>query len=280
MSKNSFLPWNFEAFRRFISYGVMQQACAALLAYENEPLFSDESMLSDFSSRLNKRTGVEWEPRRKVSEGVLFNTEGSVFRNKKRVFTSLYTIDPGCFETGKLVITNFGKALGYGFITEPEYYELLISNYEYPHQAYDDNWMAWNNAEKKLRPLLFLLSIMYAIYEKDGVGTLNADEIARFAFNSADNLNYKIIAKEILDNRKVLSKAGLSPRSKELKDKIDRKINDIFGFLCLSHFAYYEADGISLNLMDKHNEEKTNFWEKRIGQNKKEYIHSFITSNL
>ena len=64
---------------------------------------------------------------------------------------------------------------------------------------------------------------MYAIYEKDGVGTLNADEIARFAFNSADNLNYEIIAKEILDNRKDLSKAGLSPRSKELKDKIDRK---------------------------------------------------------
>ena len=121
------LPWNFEAFRRFITYEVLQQAAATLQLYDGEMLFANPALMEEFSRRIDIRTGLEWLPKRQVSEGVIFNVEGNLFRNKARVFTSFYIIDPMCLrENTALKITEFGRALAYGYISREDFYRQIF----------------------------------------------------------------------------------------------------------------------------------------------------------
>ncbi len=270
------LPWNFEAFRRFLAFNIVQQACAALLPFDGLPLFEDQTLMSEFTMRLYQRTGLEWMPKREVSEGVIFNIEGSVFRNKARVFTSLYLVDPDSLEQKtNLSVTDFGKAIGLGYINESQFYKEVISRFEYPHPAYDENWSAWTTADKKLRPFLYLLDLMVKIYQEDLVGSITVDEIARVAFEEPDHSNTKSLAKEILLLR---TKKSLTKR--ERNDQVDRKIGDLLGFLCMSGFTFYDGKKIALNLIDKHKNENTFFWESREGQNSLDNLIDLIESGI
>jgi len=86
------LPWNFEAFRSFISFEVLQQAASVLCLYDKQYFFENNYILEKFEEDLSKRTGVEWLPKRNIDSDILFNTEGNLFRNKARVFSSFYLI--------------------------------------------------------------------------------------------------------------------------------------------------------------------------------------------
>lgn len=270
------LPWNFEAFRRFLAFDVLQQACASLLPYEDQHLFTDESLMLEFTERLYKRTGQEWMPKRTASEGVLFNIEGSVFRNKARVFSSLYLITPECLETKeKLKITEFGKALGLGYVSETQFYELILTRFEYPHPAYEENWSTWIKSKKSLKPFLYVISILIEIHNLDDIGSVSASELAEFAFEVNDNSKAKEIAKKIVESRDKKTKS-----SRERSDQVDRKINDILGFMCISGVCYYDSNNVSLNLLDRHADEKAFFWEKRNGQDRKQYLQQLVKNNL
>ncbi|AZZ37454.1 hypothetical protein CIK05_11840 [Bdellovibrio sp. qaytius] len=211
-------------------------------------------------------------PNRTASEGVMFNIEGSVFRNKARVFTSLYIVDPECLEKKeKLIITEFGRALGLGYVNESQFYEFIITRFEYPHPAYEDNWDAWTEAKKTLKPLLFILDILLELHDLDDEGVITTNELAMFAFSNCDQTKAKEIANSIYKSRK--SKADTT---REKSDQIDRKISDLLGFLCIAGFCYYEANSVCLNLMDRHKEEGTFFWGKRDGQDRKHFFKMLI----
>jgi len=270
------LPWNFEAFRRFLAFDVIQQACATILPFNGSPLFQDQTLMSDFTNRLYQRTGLEWMPKREVSDGVIFNIEGSVFRNKARVFTSLYLVDPDSLDHKEnVIVTEFGKAIGLGHIDETNFYKEVISRFEYPHPAYDENWESWIAAKKKLRPFLYILDIMINLYQKDLEGSINVDEIARVAFENPDHTKAKYFAKEILQMR---TKKSLTKRKSN--DQTDRKIGDILGFLCMSGFAFYDGNRIALNLLDRHKNENTFFWQSRNHQNSLESLIAFVDSGI
>lgn len=253
------LPWNFEAFRRYLTYDVLQQAAAALLAFEGERLFTDRALMNEFTEQLTKRTGLAWLPNRTASEGVLFNVEGSVFRNKARVFTSFYICDPKCILNGtELRMTDFGRALGLGYLSQSQFYREILARYEYPHPAYQDNWDAWSQAKIKLRPFVFILDILAEIYAADKLGELSTTELAAYAHPSPLHASTRGIATTILAARR----RGAAP-VRERTDKVDRKLGDIIGFLCITGAAYYKGNNIRLNLLAVQREEKTHFWEKR-----------------
>ena len=196
------LPWNFEAFRRYLAYDIVQQAAASLLRFDGEHLFSDPALMNEFTELLTKRTGMPWLPNRTASEGVLFNIEGSVFRNKARVFTSLYLCDPQSLTSGTpLAMTQFGRAVGLGYVTQSEFYRELLCRFEYPHPAYQDNWDAWSAAGISLKPFIFILDILANIYAVDRLGEASTGELATYAHSTPYHAKAKEVANAILASR-------------------------------------------------------------------------------
>lgn len=256
----SSLPWNFEAFRRFLAYEVMQKAASVLCLFEGKMILSSFRELEEFQETLHSRTGLEWIPQRNISEDINFNVEGNIFRNKARVFTSFYLIDPGSLEgESPLVITDFCKALGSGFVSKDEFYKLVLSRYGYPHPAYNDNWDAWTAVCLSLKPFVFTLEILSYLHELDKTQSyLGITEFAEFAHPNPIHGKEKEIAKEIISHRK---KGGEIKR--ERSDRVERKIADLYGFLCISGFCFYKNDNIALNLLGVHPEEKAHFYERR-----------------
>lgn len=277
LDTTSKLPWNFEAFRNYLNFENLQQAAASLIQFNGKPLFTDSSLMKEFTDLLVLRTGLPWVPKRTVSEGVIYNIEGSVFRNKARVFTSLYICDPRCLrEDGNLIITDLGLALGLGYLRRIEFYKEIIARYEYPHPAYHENWEAWTRKKSRLKPLVFILDILVKIFELDGQGEVSSAEIAEFAHPQPYHTQTQRIAEQILNarNKKISSKRRRS-------DDIDRKINDLMGFLCISGVTFYRENNIKINLLDKDKEEQAWFWEKRRGAiNKTEEIKNYIREAL
>jgi hypothetical protein len=228
--------------------------------------------MEQFSNRLNLKTGLDWLPNRLVSEGVLYNVEGDVFRNKARVLTSFYLIDPICLESNSpLKITEFGRALALGFISRREFYEEIFRRFEYPHPAYDENWEAWTRAGVRIKPLAFFLKILTELYLLDGQGYISTSELAEHAHPKPFMNLAPEIASSIHEHR-MKDKTIERTRS----DKVDRKINDILAFMSISEFTFYRGSTVCLNLMDIHREEGTLFWESRNGQERLSEIIQFI----
>lgn len=255
------LPWNFEAFRRFLAYDVVQQAAATLCLFDGQPMFTDAALMEEFSRMLTERSGLEWLPSRQASEGVLFNIEGNVFRNKARIFTSFYVIDPLAFKQHVLKVTPFGKALGLGFVKEREFYWQICSRYQYPHPAYDDNWDQWSAAGISLKPLVYLLQILVEMYKIDSIGEISIAEVAKYAHPQPFHKRAKDVAQMIIQGRRDRDTGGPT-RS----DQVHRKIGDMLGFLCISKLCFYQDERIRLNLLGEHDVEKTVFWQRRLQQ--------------
>lgn len=267
------LPWHFEAFRSFINFDVLQQSATVLCLFEGKNIFKEPSTYSKFERTLVERTGIEWLPERKVSDDILFNVEGSLFRNKARVFTSFYLVDPTCIKKKEnLVITPLCKALGTGVLTKKEFYKIIVSRYKYPHSAYDENWTSWKKADLEIKPLQFILKILYELHELDSSeASLNVSEFATYAHSNPFIIKAKEIALNILSSRK----EG-ADNKRERSDQIDRKIGDIFGFLCITGYTYFYKNRLYINLMDVHPKEQVYYWEKRGDINRKEEIKKLV----
>lgn len=268
------LPWNFEAFRRFIDYRTMQKAASVICLFDGKNLVDNPKNLEEFQETLNDRTGLEWLPKREVSEDIQFNIEGNVFRNKARVLTSFYLFDPRSLEKGNtLKATPFCKALGAGKISEKEFYGTIITRFKYPHPAYDENWSSWKNANIELKPLVFILQILIALHKIDkNQDFISIKEFAEFAHSNPFHDKAQEIAKKIYNAR--VSKINIS---RERSDKIDRKIGDIFGFICMTGLCYYIDTGIRLNLIRKNQQENVYFYEQRNQENALEEIEALIS---
>ena len=261
MSFKQPLPWHFEAFRRYVPYRKMQQAASVLCRYEGEEFGISNPRMEEILHELQVRTGEPWLPERKVSDSVEFNVEGGFYRNKGRLLTSFFIIEPKGLARSEgpiIKLTQFGRALGSGFVSEREYYDFIVTRMAYPHPAYKENWRIWRKASKTLRPLVFILQILIELYKRDrSHGYTTSEELATFAYPESSHSAVPRIVKKILQNRKKPVKT--SPYT----DRVNRKINDMLGFLSIAGFTYYDGRLVRLNLMDVHPQERTYYWEKR-----------------
>lgn len=269
------LPWNFEAFRSFISFEVLQQAASVLCLYDKQYFFENNYILEKFEEDLSKRTGVEWLPKRNIDSDILFNTEGNLFRNKARVFSSFYLIElESLINKSQLEITPLCRALGTGRLSKREFYNDIITRFAYPHPAYEDNWEKWRECEITIKPIVFMLDILVRLYE---IAPLEAyftvAEFAAYAHPKPFYSSVNEIAKEIISSRSTNEKIG-----RKRSDEVDRKIGDLCGFLCMTGYSYYYGNKIYLNLIDVHPAEKVYFYEKRGEVNTKNQIQNLIAN--
>jgi hypothetical protein len=199
-------------------------------------------------------------PDRKVCEAVNYDIEGSLFRNKARVLTSLYILDPIEIQINSTIkVTQFGKALGAGLISKEEFYKEIVYRFEYPHPAYEDNWKKWTEAGKNLYPLLFIIQVLIELIKSgEDNNYLEITELATYGFLNANNENVKKVVKSIL-----LARTDGSGDTAPRTDDVNRKIGDMFGFLCISGFCFYKKRGICLNVLGISTEDGCHYWLKR-----------------
>jgi hypothetical protein len=253
------LPWNFEAFRRYINYSTLQNTASVLCLFDGRDILSSPKDLSEFEEMMSLRTGLDWSPERLVSEDIQFNTEGNLFRNKARVLTSFYLIDPIAFKNGEVKPTEFCRALAAGFISKELFYKEIFQRFQYPHPAYDENWTAWKSAGIVLRPLLFILDILINLARiNPEQAYLTVSEFAEFGHPHPFQDKAQEIAGKIIEFRR-----SDKTIQRQRSDKVERKIGDIFGFMCMSQFCYYDKNSIRLNLMGINPEENVYFYQKR-----------------
>jgi len=249
--------WNFEAFRNFISFEVLQQACSALRQHEGITVGEAASDLRHLNSLLFERTGLEWTPDRVPGGNVNWETEGSLFRNKKRLLTSMYLIDLGAYEDAdKLYLTPLGRALGEGRVGRDQFYDFVISKFGFPHPAYEENWSWWTSKRRELRPLLFILKLLLHLSQLTGHPT--AVSIKEVAFFGGPNPE----TKDSNDVAKAIAKYRSAPKSikHKRKDSHDRKIGDMFGFLSMTKYAALGKGGLVLNPVRQELENKCRSW--------------------
>lgn len=270
------LPWHFEAFREYLSYEVLKSAAAVLQIFENEIATPLNPKIQQMQDLLEFRTGKNsWIPKRSGSEDVNWDVEGDVYRNKGRLLTSMFVLEPKAFsEPPRVKLLPFGRALANGLITEKAFYDFIISRFKYPHPAWEDNWNKWTQANRELYPLAFILQVLLALdASHPDAAILSTQEAAIHLFPVSNHVNVNAIAKSILDYRKT-SQTVERTRS----DEVDRKINDIFGFLCISGYTYFMPNGqaIALNLRARHSTERTFFERTRKGENRLQEIKTLV----
>ena len=114
---------------------------------------------------------------------------------------------------------------------------------------------------------------MLHIYEIDSKGEINISELGTYAQPRPFYGESKEIAETIILARKQ-GKTAKRIRT----DKVDRKIGDILGFLCIAKLCFHKEDRVVLNLFDIHCEEKSAFWYKRLKQDKLKELTTFLGS--
>lgn len=254
------LTWNFEALRNFLNFEVLQQAAATLELYEGLVYTQEPSRTAQLGENLNERTGLEWLPRRAQEERVRFNPEGSVFRNKARVFTSMGILDPEALREAKTVkLTNFGKALGQGLLTRDQFYESIITGFRYPHPAYPDGGRRWREASTSVRPFVLIIEVLVELVRIDpDQNYLSSGEFVDWVASQSSGFDAKSAAKGIQEARESSAESQTSA-AREAR----RNATDLFGFLCITGFTYFLGPGtISLNLVSVSDKDKTHFWLK------------------
>lgn len=239
----------------------MQQAAAVLALYEGQELSSSNPRMDELLDDLKARTGEDWLPQRSGSDMVKFNLEGDFYRNKGRLLTSFYVLQPKQLaRSGPPVITltDFGRALGSGYVSQKDYYRFIVGHYEFPHPAYDDNWAAWRAARKRLKPLIYILQILMELYKADEEEAyVSSEELAAFGYESASHEIAPRVAAAIIKGRTAGGK------KREYTDEVNRKMNDMLGFMSMAGYVYYDGGSVDLNLMGVHPQELTYYWLKR-----------------
>jgi hypothetical protein len=269
------LPWHFEAFREYSSYPVLLSAASVLYQFEGEEISVSNPRIQQMQRLLAIRTNKNsWIPNRSGSADVDWNLEGDLYRNKGRLLSSFFILEPKDASNPPSVrLLPFGSALARGEISEQKFYDFIITRFRYPHPAWEENWIAWNQAVRSLHPFAYILQVLIELdaASQDPV-YITTDEAARYLYPVSDHRKTKALAQEILTNR------GNTPSKRERSDDIDRKITDVFGFLCLSGYCYYCPGGksIGLNLRDRHLKELTIFERNRLNQDRLRNIKNLV----
>lgn len=259
------IEWQFEHFKTFTPYEIMQQASAALFLYEGENTDGTNPKMGKLTEELTINTGhPAWMPDRE-SGNLDLNTEGSVFRNKARLFSAFYIcVPPDLLKSdgyGKqIMLTKFGKALARGKVNENEFYEYIIKKFGYPHLAYSD-YDAWKDSDAHVRPLLLIIKAVVQLFEMYG---------KNFAY---------ITSAEIYNHLQPLQNEDCQEAVKFIKEDRDnnvsnsfssdklRKINEMLSFLAIAGYVYIDStdgeDRYYLNLVMRHPKEKTLFYLQR-----------------
>lgn len=267
------LPWKIEAFREYLTYEVLQPAASVLQIFEGEEFAIKNPKILRMQSMIESRTNkAAWVPRRTGSEKIKWNTEGDLTRNKGRLLTSMLILHPKEWVENRIQLTPFGHALADGKISSDQFYDFILTHFRYPHPVWKDNWEAWTNEGKQLYPFLYLLEALVALYKVSPEHAhLSTDEIADYLHVKPDHDQVTSHVESIVEAREKES-PSITPR----QDAIHRKISDIMGFLCLTRYCYYSGNRIQLNLLDRHETEKVNFYISRKGQDKLEEIKALL----
>lgn len=260
------IEWQFEHFKTFTPYKTMQQAAAALMLFEGESTDGVNPKMGNLTEELTLNTGhPAWMPDRD-NGNLSFNSEGSVFRNKARLFSMFYIcVPPDLLKSNgmdkQIVLTPFGKALAKGEVSEEQYYRFIITRFQYPHPAYSD-YEEWKNSGVVIRPLLCIIKTMVVLFEKAGIENsyLTPSEIYRYLQNLTDE-NCDDVANLILQKRS----AGNEP---PLPSANIRKISEMLAFLSIAGYVYIDStikpeDRYRLNLVMRHPKENTLFFLQR-----------------
>lgn len=258
------IEWQFEHFKTFTPYEIMQQAAASLALYEGESTNGINPKMQRLTSSLKEQTGhPAWMPERD-NGNLKINTEGSVFRNKARLFSSFYICVPPDLlkETGEdkvVMLTGFGKALADGRVSEKEFYDFIIRKFAYPHRSFSD-YAEWVELGVVIRPFVAILSTLVELFKNEGkeAAYLTAYEVYKFIQPCTDK-NYKKVAETIASTRK---------QDVEIEKLDIRKINEMFAFLSIAGYVYIDSsvskeDRYYLNLIARHPQEKTLFYLSR-----------------
>lgn len=260
------LEWQFEHFKTFTPYQIMQQAAAALLLYEGENTDGTNPKMGRLTEELTLNTGhPAWMPDRE-NGNLNVNAEGSVFRNKARLFSSFYIcVPPDLLKKdgyGKqIMLTGFGKALAEGRVSEEEFYRYIIKKFRYPHLAFSD-YEDWVSEGISVRPLLLIIKALVTLFEKKGrdAAYITSAEIYSFLQPLKDE-ECKTAVNKIIEARDNGEKETYS------SDKV-RKINEMLAFLSIAGYVYIDStqsgeDKYWLNLVMRHPKEKTLFYLQR-----------------
>lgn len=260
------IEWQFEHFKTFTPYEIMQQAAASLLLFEGENTDGANSKMGRLTDELTLNTGhPAWMPDRE-SGNLDINNEGSVFRNKARLFSAFYIcVPPDLLKTegyGKqIMMTGFGRALAEGRVSEQEFYKYIIKTFGYPHLAYSD-YEYWVESGSSIRPLLLIVKALVTLFEKKGrdAAYITAAEIYSF-LQPLTTEDCNAAVDKIIDAREAGNGSTFS------SDKV-RKINEMLAFLAIAGYVYIDSterneDKYWLNLIMKHPKEKTLFYLQR-----------------
>lgn len=261
------IDWQFEHFKTFTPYEIMQQAAAALSLYEGESTDGVNPKMGRLTDVLAESTKhPAWMPARE-NGNLDINTEGSVFRNKARLFSTFYICVPPDLlkESGEekaIMLTPFGKALAQGKVSRREFYRYIVQKFQYPHPAYSD-YDRWVESGVVIRPLLCIIKTLVFLFEHGGKDDtfLSAKDVY-FNLQSLTNEDCEPVAQQILDLRRK-GQAYEDASTDQL-----RKISEMFAFLAIGDYVYIDStskgdDRYFLNLIARHPKEKTLFYLSR-----------------
>ena len=259
------IEWQFEHFKTFTPYEIMQQAAAQLALFEGENTDGTNPKMGKLMQFLSDNTGhPAWMPDRE-NGNLDINVEGSVFRNKARLFSSFYIcVPPDLLKKDgyekQIMLTDFGRALANGKISETEFYSYIIKKFGYPHLAFSD-YEEWKESGASIRPLLLIIKSLVVLFEKYGKESsyITASEIYTY-LQPLVNEDCEDAVNNIYASRKTSNSLSLS--SNEV-----RKINEMLAFLSIAGYVVIdstEAEGrYWLNLIMRHPKEKTYFYLQR-----------------
>lgn len=260
------VEWQFEHFKTFTPYEIMQQAAATLLLFEGECTDGTNSKMRRLTDELKVNTGhPAWMPDRD-SGNLNINNEGSVFRNKARLFSAFYICVPPDLAKKegygkKIILTEFGRALAEGRVKEKEFYSFIVKTFRYPHLAYS-NYNEWIKNGILIRPLLIIIKTLVYLFEKAGntESYITAEEVYLYLqCLKNEDCNCAVI--------KIL-KARRQCKTGDLNKDILRKIHEMLAFLAIGGYVYIDSttektDRFWLNLIMRHPKEKTYFYLQR-----------------
>lgn len=259
------IEWQFEHFKTFTPYEIMQQAASALLLYEGESTDGTNPKMSRLTEELTTNTGhPAWMPKRE-NGNLDINTEGSVFRNKARLFSAFFIcVPPDLLKAEgynkQIMLTGFGKALATGRIREEEFYRFIIQRFQYPHIAFSD-YDKWVESGVTIRPLVVILKTLVQLFEIKGNSEayITSQEICKW-LQPLENENVSSAVESIIRERTVGTQQSYT------NDQL-RKINEMLAFLAIAGYVYIDSTGkfdkYCINLIARHPKEKTLFYFER-----------------
>lgn len=258
--------WDFEAFRSFLPYEIMQPAANVLSLFDGCGL-DDRAVLRTLNEELYARTGLTWTPERE-SGPLEYSEEGSLFRNKARLLASLFIcvspeIQRQSGQSPSVRLLPFGRSLALGHIDRHHYYDFIISRYRYPHPAFDsyDDWAALGIVCHPFLLILRVLLQLHSIGPEDA--WLGKSEIVNCLMAASDDGAADVIAHAI-----VAMRLGATPTEDAGFPEIaTRKAGDMMAFLAMSRHALLgPRERLHLNVVGRHTTERTHYLEERSGR--------------